>query len=73
MDNRALIQRSLDYIEENLQTEITASELAQQAGFFFVSLLQTLSAGHRSAGDAVYPAAVLPDWILKTQRVWHRT
>ena len=29
MDNRALIQRSLDYIEENLQTEITAQELAQ--------------------------------------------
>lgn len=33
MDNRALIQRSLDYIEENLQTEITATELAIQAGF----------------------------------------
>lgn len=31
MDNRALIQRSLDYIEENLQTEITAEELAQMA------------------------------------------
>lgn len=31
MDNRALIQRSLDYIEENLQTEITAQELAQMA------------------------------------------
>ncbi len=33
MDNRAMIQRSLDYIEENLQTEITAAELAQMAGF----------------------------------------
>lgn len=33
MDNRAIIQRSLDYIEENLQTEITAEELAQAAGF----------------------------------------
>lgn len=33
MDNRAIIQRSLDYIEENLQTEITAAELAQAAGF----------------------------------------
>ena len=31
MDNRAMIQRSLDYIEENLQTEITAQELAQLA------------------------------------------
>ena len=33
MDNRAVIQQSLDYIEENLQTEITAAELAAQAGF----------------------------------------
>lgn len=33
MDNRAMIQRSLDYIEENLQTEITAAELAERAGF----------------------------------------
>ena len=33
MDNRAIIQRSLDYIEENLQTDITAAELAQAAGF----------------------------------------
>ena len=33
MDNRAVIQRSLDYIEENLQTEITAAELAEIAGF----------------------------------------
>ena len=33
MDNRTIIQQSLDYIEENLQTEITAAELAAQAGF----------------------------------------
>ena len=31
MDNRAMIQTSLDYIEENLQTEITAAELAEMA------------------------------------------
>ena len=33
MNNRTIIQQSLDYIEENLQTEITAAELAAQAGF----------------------------------------
>ena len=33
MDNRAIIQRSLDYIEENLHTEISAAELAEMAGF----------------------------------------
>ncbi len=33
MDNRAMIQRSLDYIEDNLQAEITAAELADIAGF----------------------------------------
>ena len=33
MDNQIIIQRSLDYIEENLQTEITAAELAEMAGF----------------------------------------
>ena len=33
MDNRAIIQKSLDYIEENLQAEITATELADMAGF----------------------------------------
>ena len=31
MDNRAMIQRSLDYIEENLKTEVTAAELAKMA------------------------------------------
>ena len=30
VDNRAIIQRSLDYIEDNLQSEITAGELAEQ-------------------------------------------
>lgn len=33
MDNREIIQRSIDYIEENLRTEITAEELAEQVGF----------------------------------------
>jgi len=33
MDNRKTIQQTLDYIEDNLQTEITAAELAEMAGF----------------------------------------
>ena len=33
MNNRATIQKSLDYIEDHLQTEITAAELADMAGF----------------------------------------
>ena len=33
MDNRDIVQKSLDYVEENLQTEITAAELAEMAGF----------------------------------------
>ena len=33
MDNRKIIQKSLDYIEENLQAQITAAELAQKANF----------------------------------------
>ena len=33
MDKRAMIQQSLDHIEENLKTELTAAELAQKAGF----------------------------------------
>ena len=33
MENRDIIQRSIDYIEQNLQTVITAEELANQAGF----------------------------------------
>ena len=33
MDNRTIIQQSLDYIEDNLQADITAAELAEMAGF----------------------------------------
>ena len=33
MDHRERIQQSLDYIEENLKTEISAAELAQMAGY----------------------------------------
>ena len=33
MDTRQIIQKSLDYIEDNLQTDITAEELAEEAGF----------------------------------------
>lgn len=33
MDHRMRIQQSLDYIEKNLQTEITAAELAEMAHF----------------------------------------
>ena len=33
MHNRAMIQKSLDYIEDNLRTKITAAELAEMAGF----------------------------------------
>ena len=33
MNNRDRLQKSLDYIEDNLQTEITAAELAEMAGF----------------------------------------
>ena len=33
MDNRTLIQHSLDYIEDNLKAELTAAELANMAGF----------------------------------------
>lgn len=33
MDNRDVLQRSLDYIEDNLRTEISARELADLAGF----------------------------------------
>lgn len=33
MDNRKIIQDSIDYIETNLKTELTAQELADMAGF----------------------------------------
>ena len=43
MDNRAMIQQGLDYIEENLRAEITAAELAQMA---HVSLYHYLKPDH---------------------------
>ena len=33
MDNRKIIQESLDYIEENLKADITVEELAEMSGF----------------------------------------
>ena len=33
MDYRQVIQKGVDYIEENLRTEISAAELSRQAGF----------------------------------------
>ncbi len=33
MDNQKIMQRSLDFIEDNLRAEITAAELAETAGF----------------------------------------
>lgn len=33
MDNRERLQKSLDYIEDNLRSEISAAELAEMAGF----------------------------------------
>ena len=33
MDNLTIIQQGLDYIEDNLQADITATELAEMAGF----------------------------------------
>lgn len=33
MDNRRIIQESIDYIEENLKTEFSVQELADRAGF----------------------------------------
>ena len=33
MDNREIIQNSLDYIEENLKAEITAKDLADLSGY----------------------------------------
>lgn len=33
MDLRAVLQETLDYIEENLKAELTAQELASRAGF----------------------------------------
>ena len=33
MDNKDLIQKSIDYIENNLKSELSADELADSAGF----------------------------------------
>jgi len=33
MDYIRIIQRSIDHIEENLKTQLTANELAEHAGF----------------------------------------
>lgn len=33
MDNQSIVQRCMDYIEDNLKTDIQAEELAKQAGF----------------------------------------
>lgn len=44
MDNRQIIQNSIDYIEENLKAEITANELADLAGysvFYYYRLFQS--------------------------------
>lgn len=43
MDNRTIIQQSIDYIEDNLQTEITAAKLADMAhvSLFHYCLLET--------------------------------
>ena len=47
MDNRTLIQQSLDYIEDNLKAELTAAELADMAGF---SLFHYYRLFHRATG-----------------------
>jgi Ser/Thr protein kinase RdoA (MazF antagonist)/AraC-like DNA-binding protein len=47
MDNRTTIQQSLDYIEDNLQTEITAAELAEMAN---ISLFHYYRLFHRVTG-----------------------
>ena len=47
MDNRKLIQDSIDYIEDNLRTDLTSQELADRAGFsqFHYSRLFQLATG----------------------------
>lgn len=45
MDNREIIQNSLDYIEENLKAEITAKDLADLSGFsmfYYYRLFQSV-------------------------------
>lgn len=50
MDNRKLIQNSIDYIEENIMTEITAKELSDMAGF---SLFHYYRLFHSATGMSV--------------------
>ena len=47
MESMTIIQRSLDYIEENLQEELTAEALADMAGF---SLFHYYRLFHRATG-----------------------
>lgn len=44
MSNREIIQKSIDYIEDNLKTELTAKELSKMSGFslfYYYRLFQT--------------------------------
>jgi len=44
MSNREIIQKSIDYIEDNLKTELTAQELSKMTGFslfYYYRLFQT--------------------------------
>ena len=50
MESMTIIQRSLDYIEENLQEELTAEALADMAGF---SLFHYYRLFHRATGFPV--------------------
>ena len=46
MDNRSVIQQSLDYIEDNLKAEITAAELAEMAHlslFYYYRVFQQVT------------------------------
>lgn len=50
MDNKEIIQKSIDYIEENLKSEITALELSENAGF---SLFHFYKLFHKATGVPV--------------------
>lgn len=56
VDYRDTIQESLDYIEDNLDTEITAEELSSRAGFSLFYFLPAVSGAGRHACHAVYSA-----------------
>lgn len=43
MDNRRIIQNTLDYIEDNLKTEINMNELCSMAGYSYVHFLRLFS------------------------------